>query len=447
MPRQLQLELIRAHAAGNASLAARAALAKPGFEPTAADGQDGDGCDDGDDGDDGDAGAGAGVDGGGGGLVACTARAALDVLQPRLPIDLRAFPEVSPQEAVAFHVAYGATHQALRDTLVAVARAEREQLEPLVHLGLVTAAALDNPPSARELVRCTAPLLLVPTSGDAAAAAPAAPPMQPHPLVRVAADGTSFTAAAAAAANAAARAAKSLSERPGGGGAPSSSAAGMSREMLVAVGAQVMLEEFVAGSTTARLQRACSELDEWVSAAQRCSVSSLAFMLRSWHEARQAEPDSELLSFMSAKALANRRKFCEELRALQAARDGVAYCRQLREIVGALRRPCLRLRLLQMVLGLDRLDGAFSRDVVHGVVCLASDIVERMADGEGAPPDAALGLSDGGGGGGGVEYAEYDEATRLEAETSHFGAAPRRLVSSDPLGEEARLTRVSACVR
>ena len=129
--------------------------------------------------------------------------------------------------------------------------------------------------------------------------------------------------------------------------------------------AQVMLEEFVAGSTTARLQRACTELDEWVSNAQRCSLSSLAFVLRSWREAKRTEPDSELLSFMSAKALANRRRFCQELRALQRCSDGVEYCRQLRAIVGNLRRPCLRLRLLQMVLGLDRLDGAFSRDVVR----------------------------------------------------------------------------------
>ena len=68
---------------------------------------------------------------------------------------------------------------------------------------------------------------------------------------------------------------------------------------------------------------------------------------------------------MSAKAVTNRRKFCQELRALQRCSDGVEYCRQLRAIVGTMRRPGLRLRLLQSVLGLDRLDGAFSRDVVR----------------------------------------------------------------------------------
>ena len=47
------------------------------------------------------------------------------------------------------------------------------------------------------------------------------------------------------------------------------------------------------------------------------------------------------------------------------------------DISSALRKPCLRLRILQQVLGLDT---RFSRDIVHGVVCLASDIVERMAE-------------------------------------------------------------------
>ena len=42
-------------------------------------------------------------------------------------------------------------------------------------------------------------------------------------------------------------------------------------------------------------------------------------------------------------------------------------------------------------------------------------------------------------------YADYDEATRLEAAASLFtgsAAARRKCTSSDPLGEEERLTRV-----
>ena len=301
--------------------------------------------------------AGVEVEGGQGGqgVLACTARAALELQHPRLPVDLRSFPEVGPQEAIAFHVAYGATHQSLRAALAAVAREHPPQLEPLVHLGLAAAAAVDNAPSARELVRCTAPLLLMrppaplPAPLPArAATAMAVPP--PHPLAE--------RRRRPSLEDALSERRRGLQELAAGlqgglqgesqGGLQGESQGGlqgglqgelqtrgadpaegaMSRDMMVAVGAQVMLEEFVSGSTTARLQKAVTELDEWVSAAQRCSLSSLAFVLRSWQEAKRTEPDSELLSFMSAKAVTNRRKFCQELRALQRCSDGVEYCRQ-----------------------------------------------------------------------------------------------------------------------
>jgi len=442
VPRRQQLELIQQHAAG-APLAADAAAAAEADEANEANEAD-------------DVRIGGQGDQG---VLACTARAALELQHPRLPVDLRSFPEVGPQEAIAFHVAYGATHQSLRAALAAVAHAPGpNQLEPLVHLGLAAAAAVDNAPSARELVRCTAPLLLMrpPTTAPAplpATAATAVAVLAPHPLTE--------RRRRPSLENALSERRRGLQELAAGlrGGLQGELPKGlqgelqtrgadppegeMSRDMMVAVGAQVMLEEFVSGSTTARLQKAVTELDEWVSAAQRCSLSSLAFVLRSWQEAKRTEPDSELLSFMSAKAVTNRRKFCQELRALQRCSDGVEYCRQLRAIVGTMRRPGLRLRLLQMVLGLDRLDGAFSRDVVHGVVCLAGDIVEGMSGQEG--PRSELTVRRDGGDGGALDYADYDEATRLEAEASLYtgsAAARRECASSDPLGEEERLTRV-----
>ena len=375
VPRRQQLELIQQHAAG-APLEPEPPLADPAADEAAA-------AEPGEPGEADEAGEVRISQGGQGGqgVLACTARAALELQHPRLPVDLRSFPEVGAQEAIAFHVAYGATHQSLRAALAAVAREHPPQLEPLVHLGLAAAAAIDNAPSARELVRCTAPLLLMrpspaPTPAPLparAATAVAVPP--PHPLAERRRRPSLEDALSERRRGLQELAAGSQGGLQGGlqdglqgelqtcGADPSEGA--MSRDMMVAVGAQVMLEEFVSGSTTARLQKAVTELDEWVSAAQRCSLSSLAFVLRSWQEAKRTEPDSELLSFMSAKAVTNRRKFCQELRALQRCSDGVEYCRQLRAIVGTMRRPGLRLRLLQMVLGLDRLDGAFSRDVVR----------------------------------------------------------------------------------
>ena len=469
VPRRQQLELIQQHAAG-APLAADAAAAAEADEANEANEAD-------------DVRIGGQGDQG---VLACTARAALELQHPRLPVDLRSFPEVGPQEAIAFHVAYGATHQSLRAALAAVAHAPGpNQLEPLVHLGLAAAAAVDNAPSARELVRCTAPLLLMrpPTTAPAplpATAATAVAVLAPHPLTE--------RRRRPSLENALSERRRGLQELAAGlrGGLQGELPKGlqgelqtrgadppegeMSRDMMVAVGAQVMLEEFVSGSTTARLQKAVTELDEWVSAAQRCSLSSLAFVLRSWQEAKRTEPDSELLSFMSAKAVTNRRKFCQELRALQRCSDGVEYCRQLRAIVGTMRRPGLRLRLLQMVLGLDRLDGAFSRDVVrrarrpptrtlhslappphpvphqppppthpqhlsnpnapaptrplqvHGVVCLAGDIVEGMSGQEG--PRSELTVRRDGGDGGALSCADSPEPGQNHTHTHVLTITP-----------------------
>ena len=83
------------------------------------------------------------------------------------------------------------------------------------------------------------------------------------------------------------------------------------------------------------------------------------------------------LSFLTGRALRNRRHFLSQLYALRrSASDGQAYVAQLFAITSRLRQPCLRLRILQQVLGLDE---RFSRDIVHGVICLACDVVESMA--------------------------------------------------------------------
>lgn len=157
--------------------------------------------------------------------------------------------------------------------------------------------------------------------------------------------------------------------------------------------------------------------------------------------------------------------FHDQLAALLAAQqcgDGLAFVRQLYALSSRLHRPCLRLRLLQQVLGLDT---RFSRDIVHGVVCLAFDVVEEMsaARRQPAPSVRAQAASDSGGprlastpravsteltlspmqiegGCGPLEALDgFDEATRLEAES--LLGSPRR--ESDPLGEESRRRRVS----
>ena len=146
---------------------------------------------------------------------------------------------------------------------------------------------------------------------------------------------------------------------------------------------------------------------------------------------RALEPESDLHAFMCGKAVHNRQRFHHELLRLQGARDGVEYVTMLYALVSQLRRPCLRLRMLRQVLGLDE---RFSIAVIHAVACLAVDIVEDIADG-------------GGGGSGATDLESFDEATALEAEARLGPPQNERLrlrrpsASVDPLGEDSRHLR------
>ena len=261
-----------------------------------------------------------------------------------------------------------------------------------------------------------------------------------------------------------------------------------SQGMLVALGAQITIGEFVTGRTAQRLSAACRWLHEWCENARSgpCSPRTLVFLMTSWNEARKVDGNSDWLSFLSGKAVSNRLAFHSQLLELLRAQqqgDGVQYVTQLHELVKRLRKPCLRLRILQQVLGLDT---RFSRDTVYGVICLALDVLEGMARGGGG---GGGGGSGGGVGGSGSDANEvdgarvgaecsggtggdartgscvlnlgldsYDEATRLEAEalfqernvlpagqsalTSTAGLSTLAQRPSDPVGEHSRRNRV-----
>ena len=119
-----------------------------------------------------------------------------------------------------------------------------------------------------------------------------------------------------------------------------------SPEMLVALGAQIALGEFVVGRTSERLHAACDRLAAWLQQAD-----SIVFRVQSWHELRNDESSADappdLRAYLGGHAVRNRRRFHSQLTELAAAADGVAYTRALVDIVRELKRPCLRLRLLQ----------------------------------------------------------------------------------------------------
>ena len=383
----------------------------------------------------------------------------MHVVEPRLPLDLSRYPQLSAQEVLTFHAVHGVTRRTLT-RLFPTLRAAGD-LPGCVSLALAAAAAADNAPSAREVVRAAAPLMLL----DAAEGAlPSSPPrcetppaarrddgdtdaeggelqLRPsteamvlllqqlgsgHTAEALRALGTGSTAAIAAL-HAAATVPSPVSGSTAAialGGAPSA-------ELLVAIGARVALGEFVAGRTSARLNTACDDLAEWLGRAARPSCTSALFRLRSWHETRALEPESDLHAFMCGKAVHNRQRFHHELLRLQGARDGVEYVTMLYALVSQLRQPCLRLRMLRQVLGLDE---RFSIAVIHAVACLAVDIVEDIADG----------------GGGAAARRTSSPSTRRRRSRRRRGSARRRTsrlrlrrpsASVDPLGEDSRHLR------
>ena len=411
---------------------------------------------------------------------------------PRLPVDTRAYPELETFERLGLHAIHGIGRTSLHATFKTLAdRDGTEQLAQHVTACLCAAALVDNVASAREIVRTAAPLILAPLlvdpngrSSSRAAAARAKAIMEA--VAKVEADtlggDRSANAARGGPATTAGEASWALasvrSVRESIVTLRHACCEERSEGSLVALGAMIALSEFVAGGVAARLKHACAWLGEWCKRAEPgpCSPSAFAFLMSSWMEAKKVDGNSDWLSFLSGKAVANRLAFRDQLAVLLAAQqrgDGLAFVQQLYALSSRLRRPCLRLRLLQQVLGLDT---RFNRDIVHGVICLAFDVLEEMGGGGGGSiGGAATGVSASASGGGSCEHAGaplrrspsgrevadialscqqdsrrgaaldldgYDEATRLDADALLGPPAPERR-PSDPVGEESRGHRLN----
>lgn len=90
---------------------------------------------------------------------------------------------------------------------------------------------------------------------------------------------------------------------------------------------------------------------------------SIAFRLASWRDQRTAQDDLEIaidkdssfMAFVSNKAISNRKNFAIQLREAVTQTDftDVRFLRALFEMASRMHSPCLRLELLQYVLGLD----------------------------------------------------------------------------------------------
>eukprot|EP00928_Gymnodinium_smaydae_P060695 TRINITY_DN4442_c0_g5_i2.p1 TRINITY_DN4442_c0_g5~~TRINITY_DN4442_c0_g5_i2.p1 ORF type:complete len:562 (+),score=51.46 TRINITY_DN4442_c0_g5_i2:62-1687(+) len=144
----------------------------------------------------------------------------------------------------------------------------------------------------------------------------------------------------------------------------------------IAIGATIVLTEFELGHMEQQVRVACDELEGWLN-----SASSTFFRVKSWKELSEhhvPHTDPSFLSFLTGKAIENRQVFHDELVQLQHCHDLLELLGKIGELVGHLHHPCLRLQMLQHILGLD---AGFDLQQVAEVVKLAFDVARSKGKG------------------------------------------------------------------
>ncbi|GAX27496.1 hypothetical protein FisN_23Hh036 [Fistulifera solaris] len=148
--------------------------------------------------------------------------------------------------------------------------------------------------------------------------------------------------------------------------------------LLAVLGAAQVLRVIQDGSALRRIHESIDAIEEWIDHGEH----NVAFRISSWHDQRTAQGDlkiataqnSKFMAFVSNKAIANRKAFASQLREAISANDFTGM-HMLYAIHGMLQRmhsPCLRLELLQYVLGLDNRYSVLhiSRSIELAATCL-----------------------------------------------------------------------------
>ncbi len=129
--------------------------------------------------------------------------------------------------------------------------------------------------------------------------------------------------------------------------------------LLAVLGAAEVLKSMQDGSARRRTEECVLAVEEWVEHGEQ----SIAFRLASWRDQRAAQDDlkiategsSNLMAFVSNKAISNRKAFAQQLRESVSQTDftDFRFLQAIHLILSKMHSPCLRLELLQYVLGLD----------------------------------------------------------------------------------------------
>jgi hypothetical protein len=129
--------------------------------------------------------------------------------------------------------------------------------------------------------------------------------------------------------------------------------------LLAVLGAAEVLKAIQNGSAKRKVQEVISAVEEWVNYGEQ----SVAFRISSWYDQRAAqgdlkiatEEDSKFMAFISNKAISNRKAFAQQLREAVEMTDfnDLRFLEAIDDMLSRMHAPCLRLELLQYVLGLD----------------------------------------------------------------------------------------------
>lgn len=129
--------------------------------------------------------------------------------------------------------------------------------------------------------------------------------------------------------------------------------------LLAVLGAAQILKAMQDGGAKRRTRESWEAVEEWVEQGER----NIAFRLASWRDQRAAQDDLEIavdqdssfLAFVSGKAISNRKNFALQLHQAVEQTDfnDMRFLLAIDEMTSRMHSPCLRLELLQYVLGLD----------------------------------------------------------------------------------------------
>lgn len=129
--------------------------------------------------------------------------------------------------------------------------------------------------------------------------------------------------------------------------------------LLSVLGAAEILKSMQNEVAKKRTLEAVEAIEEWI----HKSENSVAYRLAHWRDLTAAQGDlkiatessSHFMAFIGSKALDNRKRFAHQLReaVVETNFESIAFLKAIHEMVSTMHSPCLRLELLQFILGLD----------------------------------------------------------------------------------------------